>query len=145
MLADIVSKNGNLMLSVPVRGDGTIDSDEVKIVGEIGAWLKVNGEAIYATRPWKIFGEGPSTRSFEKGQFDGQRDANTKPFTPADIRFTQSKDGKTIYAIVLGWPTNGISLPRWAKRRSCSTSRSKKFNCSAAAKESIGSRPTTSC
>jgi len=58
MLVDIVSKNGNLLLSVPVRGDGTIDELEVKIVSEIGAWLKVNGEAIYATRPWHIYGDG---------------------------------------------------------------------------------------
>ena len=107
MLADIVSKNGNLMLSVPVRGDGSIDSDEVKIVGDIGAWLKVNGEAIYATRPWTVFGEGPATKSFETGQFDGQRDADTKPFTPADIRFTQSKDGRTLYALVLAFPADG--------------------------------------
>jgi alpha-L-fucosidase len=107
MLADIVSKNGNLMLSVPVRGDGTIDSDEKKIVGDIGAWLKINGEAIYATRPWKMFGEGPSTQSAEKGQFDGQRDASAKTFTPAEIRFTQSKDGKTFYTIVLAFPTDG--------------------------------------
>jgi alpha-L-fucosidase len=59
MLADIVSKNGNLMLSVPLQRDGQPDADEIKIVSEIGAWLKVNGEAIYATRPWKIYGEGP--------------------------------------------------------------------------------------
>ena len=91
MLADIVSKNGNLMLSVPVRGDGSIDADEVKIVGDIGAWLKVNGEAIYATRPWKVFGEGPSTKAFEKGQFDGQSDTHKTPFTPEDIRFTSQR------------------------------------------------------
>jgi alpha-L-fucosidase len=107
MLADIVSKNGNLMLSVPLQRDGQPDSDEIKIVSEIGAWLKVNGEAIYATRPWKIYGEGPSTESAEKGQFDGQRDVSNKPFTPADIRFTQSKDGKTLYALVLEIPQDG--------------------------------------
>ena len=107
MLADIVSKNGNLMLSVPLQRDGQPDADEIKIVSEIGAWLKVNGDAIYATRPWKIYGEGPSTVVAEKGQFDGQKDVSDKPFTPEDIRFTQSKDGKTLYAIVLEIPKDG--------------------------------------
>jgi alpha-L-fucosidase len=107
MLADIVSKNGNLMLSVPLQRDGQPDADEIKIVSEIGAWLKVNGDAIYATRPWKIYGEGPSTVVAEKGQFDGQTDVSKKPFTVEDIRFTQSKDGKTLYAIVLEIPKDG--------------------------------------
>ena len=107
MLADIVSKNGNLMLSVPLQRDGQPDADEIKIVSEIGAWLKVNGDAIYATRPWKVYGEGPSTKAAEKGQFDGQKDVSDKPFTAEDIRFTQSKDGKTLYAIVLEIPKDG--------------------------------------
>ncbi len=107
MLADIVSKNGNLMLSVPLQRDGQPDADEIKIVSEIGAWLKVNGEAIYATRPWKLYGEGPSAQTFEKGHFDGQSDVQKKPFSAADIRFTQSKDGKTLYAIVLEIPQGG--------------------------------------
>jgi alpha-L-fucosidase len=107
MLTDIVSKNGVLMLSVPLRRDGQPDEQEIEIVKEIGAWLKVNGEAIYATRPWKVYGEGPSTQVAEKGQFDGQKDVSDKPFTPEDIRFTQSKDGKTLYAIVLEIPKDG--------------------------------------
>lgn len=107
MLADIVSKNGNLMLSVPLRRDGQPDELEIEIVKEIGAWLKVNGEAIYATRPWQIYGEGPSTLVAEKGQFDGQKDVSDHPFTAEDIRFTRSKDGKTLYAIVLEIPQDG--------------------------------------
>jgi alpha-L-fucosidase len=110
MLADIVSKNGNLMLSVPVCHDGTIDEDEVATVSGIGAWLKVNGEAIYATRPWKIYGEGPSTVAAEKGQFGGQRDTQNTPFAPEDIRFTQSKNGKAVYAILLAWPSDGTVI-----------------------------------
>ena len=115
MLADIVSKNGNLMLSVPLRGDGTPDSDEIEIVKGIGAWLKVNGEAIYATRPWKIYGEGPSTTRKEKGQFDGQADVQKKPFTSEDIRFTQSKDSKTLYALLLDLPTSEIRIKLLAR------------------------------
>jgi alpha-L-fucosidase len=107
MLADIVSKNGNLMLSVPLRRDGTLDEDEAKIVSDIGAWLKVNGQAIYATRPWKVYGEGPSTVAAEKGRFGGQSDTQKQPFTAQDIRFTQSKNGKTLYAILLAFPADG--------------------------------------
>jgi alpha-L-fucosidase len=110
MLADIVSKNGNLMLSVPLQRDGTPDTDELKIVADIGAWLKVNGEAIYATRPWKTYGEGPSTQTMEQGHFGGLNDTQKKPFTAADIRFTQSKNGRTLYAIALAYPTDGRLL-----------------------------------
>ena len=108
MLADIVSKNGNLMLSVPVRADGTIDEDETKIVSDIGTWLRVNGEAIYSTRPWRIYGEGPSTTvAQEKGAFDGLKDVGGGPYTAADFRFTQAKDGRTLYAIGLAFPADG--------------------------------------
>jgi alpha-L-fucosidase len=108
MLVDIVSKNGNLMLSVPVRADGSIDADEHQIVSDIGAWLKVNGEAIYGTRPWKIYGEGPATTEVaEKGVFDGVKDVRSKAYTAKDIRFTQSKDATTLYAIDLAFPTDG--------------------------------------
>jgi len=104
MLVDIVSKNGNLMLNIPLQRDGQPDSDEIEVLKGIGAWLKINGEAIYATRPWKVYGEGPATRRFEKGHFSGQVDVEKAPFTPEDIRFTQSKDGRTLYAIVLEIP-----------------------------------------
>ena len=106
MLADIVSKNGNLMLNVPLQRDGTPDTDEIEVVKGIGAWLTVNGDAIYATRPWKIYGEGPSTGIAETNRFGGVKDVGTKSFTAEDIRFTQSKDGKTLYAIVLEIPAD---------------------------------------
>jgi alpha-L-fucosidase len=104
MLIDIVSKNGNLMLSVPVRGNGTLDDDEVKIVEGIGDWMAPNGESIYATRPWKVYGEGPSVdNSPPRGRFGGARDV--RPYTAEDIRFTAK--GDTLYAFVMAWPENG--------------------------------------
>ena len=108
MLADIVSKNGNLLLDVPQRADGTIDSDEIAFLEDFGKWMAINGEGIYATRPWKIYGEGPSTTAKqEKADFSGVKDFTGKPYTAEDVRFTTSKDGKTLYAIALGWPADG--------------------------------------
>ena len=105
MLIDIVSKNGNLMLSVPVRGDGTIDDDEVKVVEGIGQWMAPNGEGIYATRPWKVYGEGPSTIAGNqaRGQFGGSRDV--RAYSAEDFRFTVK--GDTVYAFMMGWPEGG--------------------------------------
>lgn len=102
-LVDIVSKNGNLMLNVPVRGDGTIDEKERKIVEEIGAWMKVNGESIFGTRPWKIFGEGPAQE--EKQTEKGFNEGKGKPFTHEDIRFTIK--GEVLYATAMGFPPDG--------------------------------------
>jgi alpha-L-fucosidase len=99
-LCDIVSKNGNLLLSVPMRANGTIDSDERQILAGLGEWTSKYGEAIYGTRPWRTFGEGPTRVS---GGMFGES-ANSE-FTAHDIRFT-TKAG-TLYAIVLGWPANG--------------------------------------
>ena len=98
MLADVVSKNGNLLLNIPVRGDGTIDDEEEKILDGIIEWTSRNGEAIFGSRPWRRFGEGP-TRPPPAGAF-GEGKAN--PLTSRDVRFT-AKDG-TLYAIFMEWP-----------------------------------------
>jgi alpha-L-fucosidase len=100
-LCDIVSKNGNLLLSVPMRGDGSIDADERKILEDIAAWMARNGEAIYGTRPWRTFGEGPTRVG--SGMFS---EGNSKPLTAEDIRFTTK--GGALYAIALGWPRDGV-------------------------------------
>ncbi len=99
-LADVVSKNGNLLLNVGPRPDGVIPEQAQQVLREVGAWLKVNGEAIYGTRPWKQFGEGPT--QVVGGAF---HDADTKPYTSEDFRFTTK--GSTLYAIELGWPAGG--------------------------------------
>jgi len=96
-LADIVSKNGNLLLSIPVRGDGAIDSEEEKILAALASWFAANGEAIYSTRPWRRFGEGPTQ---PKSGFMNEGEA--KPFTSADVRFTTG--GGALNAILLDWP-----------------------------------------
>jgi alpha-L-fucosidase len=99
-LCDTVSKNGNLLLSIPMRGDGTIDDDERRILGELAAWMRVNGESIFATRPWRVFGEGPTVVG--TGMFGEQ---STKSFTPQDVRFT-TRAG-VLYVQVLGRPIAG--------------------------------------
>jgi alpha-L-fucosidase len=104
-LVDIVSKNGNLMLNVPVRGDGTIDEKERKVVEGIGKWLKANGESIYSTRPWKIFGEGPAQQEVLQLSGPGFNEGKGKPFSYEDIRFTTK--GEVLYATSMGWPEIG--------------------------------------
>jgi alpha-L-fucosidase len=99
MLADIVSKNGNLLLNIPLKHNGTIDPEAEKVLADLGDWMTVNGEAIYGTRPWKVFGEGLTQGG---GHFneDGQR------YGARDIRFTTR--GDDLYALVLGWPADGL-------------------------------------
>jgi alpha-L-fucosidase len=104
-LIDVVSKNGNLLLNIPVRGDGSIDAQERAIVGEIGRWMARNGEAIYDTRPWALFGEGPVMEQAAQMSGAGFNEGKGKPFSAADIRFTAK--GETVFAFVMGWPQDG--------------------------------------
>ncbi len=101
-LADVVSKNGNLMLNIPVRGDGSIDEQERRIVEEISTWMNVNSESIYGTRPWTVFGEGPAIKDAAPLSAQGFNEGKGKPFTAEDIRFTVK--GNILYAFLLGWP-----------------------------------------
>jgi alpha-L-fucosidase len=107
MLVDIVSKNGNLLLNIPVRGDGTIDDREVERLTGIAAWMDINKESIFDTRPWKIFGEGPVADSSNPIDHAGFNEGKTK-YSDKDIRFTQNEN--VIYATVMGVPTGEIVI-----------------------------------
>ncbi len=109
MLADIVSKNGNLLLNVPVRGDGSIDDKAEAVLEGIAAWMAVNSEAIYDTRPWTSFGEGPASEGVALSA-QGFNEGKGKPFTAADVRYTFSKDGRTLYIIRFGAPAEPLRL-----------------------------------
>jgi alpha-L-fucosidase len=114
-LVDIVSKNGVLLLNIGPRSDGTIPEQAEKILLDLGQWLSVNAEAIYGTRPGKVYGEGPT--KVVGGSF---KDTAGHPFTPQDIRFTTKADA--LYAIALAWPQDGkvtikslaASAPLWS-------------------------------
>lgn len=99
-LIDTVSKNGTFILNIPGRPDGTIDSKEIAVIDGITAWMEANSEAIYETRPWKIYGEGPNM--VKSGKFQGD---SVSKLGAKDIRFTRNKANTVVYAIALGWPT----------------------------------------
>jgi alpha-L-fucosidase len=98
MLVDITSKNGNLLLNVVLRPDGSLDPEVETMLHQLADWTAINGEAIYGTRPWLVYGEGPMHA--KGGAFK-----ENFTYTAQDIRFTTK--GKTLYAIALGWPDNG--------------------------------------
>ncbi|MFO1491778.1 MAG: alpha-L-fucosidase [Kiritimatiellia bacterium] len=97
-LADIVSKNGNLLLNVELQPDGSLAPDVEKTLLDLAGWMAVNGDAIFGTRPWKIHGEGPTR--LKAGHFN-----DSFAFKARDIRFTTR--GAALYAIALGWPEEG--------------------------------------
>ena len=99
-LIDRVARGGGLLFNFSPRADGSVPEEQKKTMLEMGRWLKTNGEAIYATRPWKIVGEGDETKLRARQWKFINCDAS-------DIRFTRSKDASTLYAIVLGYPKGG--------------------------------------
>jgi alpha-L-fucosidase len=104
-LVDTVSKNGTFILNIPGRPDGTLDSTEEAALDGIGEWMAANGEAIYDTRPWKVFGEG--AHWVKAGTYQGQ---TVGQLGAEDIRFTASKTGTVIFAIALGWPSAALEV-----------------------------------
>jgi len=102
-LADIISKNGNLLMNIGPRSDGTIPDEVQQVLRAVGSWLKVNGDAVYGTRPWTTYGEGPT--QVKAGSF---HDTDTLSYTPADFRFTTK--GGALYAIEMEWPKDGEAI-----------------------------------
>ncbi len=100
MLVDVVSKNGNLLLNVGPKADGTVPGEARSVLLSLGEWLKINGEAIYGTRPWRIFGEGQKRRTARLEVADNAH--HRQSFSAGEIRFT-AREG-VVYAFLFGWP-----------------------------------------
>jgi alpha-L-fucosidase len=100
LLTDIVSKNGNLLLNFPLPNSGQLDFEEMEVLAGITEWMRINSEGIYSTRPWRIYGEGPSTQvKIVTGNFNEDKQYD---LTAEDVRFTTK--GRAIYAFIMGWP-----------------------------------------
>jgi alpha-L-fucosidase len=119
MLADIVSKNGNLLLNLPLRGDGTLDADEAAFLRAMARWMQVNQEAIFGTRPWRRYGEGPAAEA-PALPFISFNERIMRPFTAQDIRFAVK--GNSLYAIACGWPESGTLTLKSLARLSAAAS-----------------------
>jgi len=111
MLVDIVSKNGNLLLNVVQTPEGDLEQDVLIILDEIAAWIHANGEGIYGSRPWKVYGEGPSMKNQEKGRFGGVKDV--RPYEEGDIRFTTK--GNLLFAFFMVPPADEIRIESLGK------------------------------
>jgi alpha-L-fucosidase len=109
-MIDAVSKNGTFILNVPGKPDGTIDPKEIAVLDKITDWMQVNGDAIYATRPWKVFGEGPNMKTREGSDRGGgnQTGVSVSNLGATDIRFTRNKANTVVYALALGWPKDAF-------------------------------------
>ena len=119
MLVDIVSKNGNLLINIVQTPEGDIEQDMVNTLEELATWTGANGQGIYGSRPWKIYGEGPSTaKTQEKGHFGGLKDV--RKYQSNDFRFTVAKNG-TLYAFELEQPTADISIVSLGKNAKLAT------------------------
>jgi len=116
-LIDIVSRNGNLLLSIPLRGDGTLDEDEHAFLKELSPWMQVHGQAIYGTRPFSVFGEGPPDVA-AAGTFNEKKQ---RPYSSEDIRFVTK--GDTLYAFAFVWPSDGKLLLKTLARGSAALPR----------------------
>ncbi|TWU36155.1 alpha-L-fucosidase [Novipirellula artificiosorum] len=107
-MIDTVSKNGIMLLNVSPKSDGSIPDDQRAVLAELGDWLRANGEAIYATRIWQTYGEGPTQEP--EGGFKSHAKFTNLQYSEKDVRYTQSKDGKNVYAMILGWPGAGKTV-----------------------------------
>jgi len=102
LLVDIVSRNGNLMLNFPLPNSGELDYEEMVILDEITKWMAINSDGIHATRPWKIFGDGPVAMAPPSNRGTRFNEAGRADLTAEEVRFTTK--GDTLYAFVMGWP-----------------------------------------
>lgn len=113
MLIDVVSKNGNLLLNIPIRGDGTIDDKGIAELEGIAGWMEINQESIFETRPWKVFGEGPAAENANPLHAQGFNEGKVK-FSSKDIRFNQK--GNILYATLMGVPDGTITITKLGKK-----------------------------